>query len=155
MRLYLIAVGNRMPAWVEAGFADYAKRLPAHLRPNLIEVPAGRRAKGADIERIVRDEGERVQAATPAGARVIALERTGRVLATAQVAATLTRAQQDGTDLVFWIGGPEGLSPACLEQAHDCWSLSALTLAHPVVRVVWAEQIYRAFSIMQQLPYHR
>ena len=155
MRLYLIAVGTRMPAWVEEGFADYAKRLPAHLRPNLIEITAGRRTKGADLERIVREEGERVLTATPAGARVIALERTGRALSTEQVAATLTRAQQDGNDLAFWIGGPEGLSAACLQRAHEKWSLSALTLAHPVVRVVWAEQLYRAYSIQQQLPYHR
>lgn len=155
MRLYLIAVGTRMPAWVENGFADYAKRLPAHLRPNLIEIAAGRRTKGADLERVVREEGERVLAATPADARVIALERTGRTLSTEQVAATLTRAQQDGNDLAFWIGGPEGLSAACLQRAHEKWSLSALTLAHPVVRVVWAEQLYRAYSIQQQLPYHR
>ena len=155
MRLYLIAVGTRMPAWVEAGFAEYAKRLPPHLKPNLIEIAAGRRGKGADIERLLRDEGDRIRAATPAGARVIALERTGRALDTEQVAATLTRAQQEGSDLAFWIGGPEGLSPECLRQAHERWSLSALTLAHPVVRVVWAEQLYRAYSITQQLPYHR
>ncbi|MFP5348273.1 MAG: 23S rRNA (pseudouridine(1915)-N(3))-methyltransferase RlmH [Gammaproteobacteria bacterium] len=155
MRLYLIAVGTRMPAWVEDGFADYAKRLPPHLRPNLIEIAAGRRTKGADLERVVREEGERVLAATPADARVIALERTGRTLSTEQVAATLTRAQQDGNDLAFWIGGPEGLSVTCLQRAHEKWSLSALTLAHPVVRVVWAEQLYRAYSIQQQLPYHR
>lgn len=155
MRLHLIAVGTRMPAWVEDGFADYAKRLPPHLRPNLIEIAAGRRTKGADLERVVREEGERVLAATPADARVIALERTGRTLSTEQVAATLTRAQQDGNDLAFWIGGPEGLSVTCLQRAHEKWSLSALTLAHPVVRVVWAEQLYRAYSIQQQLPYHR
>ena len=155
MRLYLIAVGSRMPAWVESGYADYAKRLPAHLHPHLIEIPAGRRGKGADIERILRDEGERLLAATPANATVIALERTGRALSTEQVAAALQRGMQDGKDMVFWIGGPEGLSAECLKRAHERWSLSALTLAHPLVRVVWAEQLYRAFSITQNLPYHR
>jgi len=155
MRLYLIAVGQRMPAWVEAGFAEYAKRLPPHLKPRLVEIAAGRRGKGADIERLVHDEGERIRAATPAGARIIALERTGRTLDTGQVAATLTRAQQEGRDLAFWIGGPEGLAPEILRQAHEQWSLSALTLAHPIVRVVWAEQLYRAYSITQRLPYHR
>lgn len=155
MHIHVIAVGERMPAWVAAGFDEYAKRLPRSLRLRLIEVPAGRRTQGADLDRLVRAEGERLLAATPAGAHAIALERTGRRLDTKQLAAALAARMTHGVELAFWIGGPEGLSEECLRRAHEQWSLSALTLAHPLARVVLAEQLYRAWSVIQNLPYHR
>lgn len=155
MQIHIIAIGERVPVWVEAGYLDYARRLPAQCRVRLIEVPAIRRGRNADIARILRDEGERLLAAVPADTRVIALERTGRTRSTDQLAQALEGWLRDGQDVGFMIGGPEGLSPACLEAAVDTWSLSALTLPHALVRVLLAEQLYRAWSIVNHMPYHR
>ncbi|HEX7043849.1 MAG TPA: 23S rRNA (pseudouridine(1915)-N(3))-methyltransferase RlmH [Burkholderiales bacterium] len=155
MRVLLLAVGTRMPAWVQAGFDDYAARLPPQLRLVLREIPAGRRTKGADLARVAREEGERLLAAIPPRARVVALDREGRALSTEALAAELERQLGRGEDLALLVGGPEGLAPACLARAADRWSLSRLTFAHPLVRVIVAEQMYRAWSIVNNLPYHR
>ncbi len=155
MQIHIIAVGNRMPAWVNQACTEYAKRMPAHARLRLQEVPARKRSKGADLGRLLRDEGERVLAATPAGARTIALERTGRSLDTERVAAALSAWLREGRDVAFWIGGADGLAPECLARAHEQWSLSPLTLAHPLARVLVVEQLYRAWSIVANQPYHR
>ena len=155
MKIHIIAVGDRMPAWVEAGYQEYAKRLPRECRLVLHEIPAGRRAKGADIKRIIEQEGARQLAAIPVGAHVIALDRGGRQRDTEQLAVELEKRLAGGQDLALLIGGPEGLAPACLKRADEVWSLSLLTLAHPLVRVVLAEQLYRAWSIVNNLPYHR
>ena len=121
----------------------------------LHEIPAGRRAKGADLKRIIEQEGARQLAAIPVGAHVIALDRGGRQRDTEQLAVELKKRLAGGQDLALFIGGPEGLAPACLKRADEVWSLSLLTLAHPLVRVVLAEQLYRAWSIVNNLPYHR
>ena len=155
MKIHIIAVGDRMPAWVEAGYQEYAKRLPRECRLVLHEIPAGRRAKGAGIKRIIEQEGARQLAAIPVGAHVIALDRGGRQRDTEQLAVELEKRLAGGQDLALLIGGPEGLAPACLKRADEVWSLSLLTLAHPLVRVVLAEQLYRAWSIVNNLPYHR
>ncbi len=155
MQIHIIAVGERMPAWVEAGYQEYAKRLPRECRLMLHEVPAGRRAKGADLRRLIGREGERQLAAIPAGARVIALDRGGKQMDTEALAAEMKRRMSSGDHLALLIGGPEGLAPACLARADERWAVSKLTLAHPVVRVVLAEQLYRAWSIIKNLPYHR
>lgn len=155
MQLHLIAIGERMPAWVDSAFAEYAKRLPRACRLVLREVPAGRRGKRADLARVAREEGARLLAAVPPGARIVALERTGQSLATPELAAELARHLQTGQDLALLIGGPEGLAEECLARAQAVWSLSALTLAHPLVRIVVAEQVYRAWSIIKGHPYHR
>lgn len=155
MQIHLIAVGDRMPGWVEAGYGEYAKRLPRGCRLVLREIPAGKRTKGADLKRLIEQEGTRQLAAIPARSRVIALDRSGRQMDTEQLAAELKKRLAGGQDLALLVGGPEGLAPECLKRADDRWSLSALTLAHPVVRVVLAEQLYRAWSILNNLPYHR
>lgn len=155
MNVVLLAVGERMPAWVQSGFDEYAKRLPRELRLSVRAIKAGARTKGADIARVVQDEGERLWAAVPKGAYVVALDREGKELDTKAVAAELKAQMGRGTDLAFLIGGPEGLSAESLARAHARWSLSRLTLAHPLVRVVFAEQVYRAWSILNNLPYHR
>lgn len=155
MQIHIIAVGERMPGWVEAGYQEYAKRLPRECRLILHEVPAGRRAKGADLRRLIGQEGERQLAAIPSGARVIALDRGGKQMDTEALAAEMKRRLSSGDHLALLIGGPEGLAPACLARADERWALSRLTLAHPVVRVVLAEQLYRAWSIIKNLPYHR
>ncbi|MCR4347026.1 MAG: 23S rRNA (pseudouridine(1915)-N(3))-methyltransferase RlmH [Sulfuricaulis sp.] len=155
MQIHIIAIGNRMPEWVETGYQEYAKRLPRECRLVLHEIPAGRRAKGADLRRVVEQEGVRQLDAIPAGARVIALDRAGKQLDSEVLAGELKRQLASGEHLALLVGGPEGLAPACLDCAKERWALSKLTLAHPVVRVVLAEQLYRAWSIVQNLPYHR
>lgn len=155
MQIHIIAVGERMPEWVQVGYAEYAKRLPHECRLTLHEIPAGKRTKGADLARLTRDEGARQLVAIPAGSRVIALDRNGRELDTLALASQIEKQLGAGSDLALLIGGPEGLAPACLDAAHERWSLSKLTLAHPVVRVVLAEQLYRAWSTLRNLPYHR
>jgi 23S rRNA (pseudouridine1915-N3)-methyltransferase len=155
MQIHIIAIGDRMPEWVETGYQEYAKRLPRECRLVLHEIPAGRRTKGADLRRLVEQEGARQLAAIPAGAHVVALDRTGKQFDTETLAQELKKRLAGGEHLVLLVGGPEGLAPACLERAKERWALSKLTLAHPVVRVVLTEQLYRAWSIIQNLPYHR
>ncbi len=155
MRISLIAVGNRMPAWVESGYAEYARRLPAECALELVEIAPGRRGKGADVARLVRDEGERMLAAIPKGARVVSLEVTGRPWSTEQLAGRLGRWLGDGRDVALLVGGPEGLAPAAAANAEERWSLSPLTLPHPLVRIVVAEALYRAWSVTVNHPYHR
>lgn len=155
MKIHLLAVGDRPPAWVEAGYHEYAKRLTTPLRLVLREIKAGRRTKGADIARVVNAESERLLAAVPKGSYIVALDRMGRELSTEDLAAELRARMARGGDVALLIGGPEGLSDDCLARADARWSLSRLTLAHPLVRIVVAEQIYRAWSIISELPYHR
>lgn len=144
-----------MPSWVTSGYEEYARRMPRHCDIRLHEINAGHRGKNADLARINREEGERLLAAIPAGARVIALERSGRSKTTENLATALDGWMLEGRDAAFLIGGPEGLSQACQQRADEIWSLSGMTMAHPVVRVVLAEQLYRAWSIHAGLPYHR
>lgn len=155
MQVHLIAIGTRMPPWIHAGYHEYAKRLPPACRLLLHEIPAGKRGKNADIDKILREEGERLMKAVPEGSRVIALERTGRLRSTEQLAQALSTWLADGRDVAWLVGGPEGLPPPVLTAADELWSLSPLTLPHPLVRVLVAEQLYRAWSLLNNLPYHR
>ncbi len=155
MQISLIAVGRRMPQWVDDAYSEYARRMPRHCSLKLVEINAGKRSKSADVARINRQEGERLLEAVPSGSRVIALERTGREKSTEQLAGSMEKWLAGGQDVVLLVGGPEGLSKECIDRADECWSLSKLTLAHPLVRVVLAEQLYRAWSIIANLPYHR
>jgi len=155
MQIHLIAVGRKMPQWVEQAYNEYSRRLPRHCSLNLIEITAGKRSKSADVSRINREEGERLLQAIPDGSRVIALVRTGKEKSTEQLSGNMENWLASGQGVALLVGGPEGLSEACLERADECWSLSKMTLAHPLVRVVLAEQLYRAWSIIANLPYHR
>ncbi|HRD66340.1 MAG TPA: 23S rRNA (pseudouridine(1915)-N(3))-methyltransferase RlmH [Candidatus Competibacter sp.] len=155
MKIYLLAVGVRMPAWIEAGYAEYAGRLPRECALNLVEIPAGKRRPNADVARAVRDEGERLLAAVPASSRLVALDERGQEWSTAQLAERLTGWLRDGRDLSLLVGGPDGLDSLCRTRAELLWSLSRLTLPHPLVRVVVAEQLYRAWSLLRNHPYHR
>lgn len=155
MRIQLIAVGTRMPGWVTAGYRDYAQRLPRECALDLVEIPAARRGKHPDLARLLREEGERMLAAAAKGARVIALDVNGRTWSTEDLAGQLRGWLQDGRDLALLVGGPEGLDMACRARAELAWSLSPLTLPHSLVRVVVAEQFYRAWSILNNHPYHR
>lgn len=155
MRLRLLAVGTRMPAWVAEGFAEYAKRLSGDISLELIEITAGKRSKGADLARLKEQEGEALLAALRPQERVIALDVLGRTLSTDDLADTLKDWQVDGRPAALLVGGPEGLSRAALARADEKWSLSRLTLPHPLVRIVVAEQFYRAWSLLKGHPYHR
>lgn len=155
MQLHLIAVGNKMPGWVEQGYREYAKRLPPECGLTLHEIPAGKRGKNADIVRLTRQEGEKMAAAIPKGARIVALEVQGKAWTTEQLAERLDCWLGEGRDVALLIGGPEGLEPGLSASADERWSLSPLTLPHPLVRIVLAEQLYRAWSILKGHPYHR
>ncbi|MDX1390821.1 MAG: 23S rRNA (pseudouridine(1915)-N(3))-methyltransferase RlmH [Rheinheimera sp.] len=155
MKLILIAVGSKMPAWVQSGYDEYARRFPRDMPLELIEITAGKRGKNADIKRILEQEGEKMLAAVPRGSKIVTLEVTGDNWSSPVLAGKLTDWQRDGRDVCLLVGGPEGLAPACIEASEAKWSLSALTLPHPLVRVVLAESLYRAWSICTNHPYHR
>ncbi|WP_293264575.1 23S rRNA (pseudouridine(1915)-N(3))-methyltransferase RlmH [Neptunomonas sp.] len=155
MKIRLLAVGGKMPDWVAVGFNEYSKRLPHEMTLELVELPLGHRGKGADMARAIRQEGDAMLAAMPKGDRVIALEVEGRSWSTEQLAAKVSEWQMDGRNISLLVGGPDGLDPRCVALADQKWSLSGLTLPHPLVRVILAEQVYRAWTIIQGHPYHK
>ena len=155
MRIQLIAVGTKMPGWVEQGYQEYARRFPNDMPLHLTEIPAGKRGKNADIKRILQKEGEQTMAAIPKGNRIVTLEVTGKPWDTPTLAKNMQNWQMDGRDVSLLIGGPEGLAPECIQASEQKWSLSALTLPHPLVRILVAESLYRAWSVNNNHPYHR
>jgi len=155
MNIHLICVGSNMPGWVVEGFNEYARRMPRRCALKLIEIPATARKPKADLKRIAAGEGEKMLAAVPRHARKIAMTREGKSLGTSQVASQLQRWIDDSDDIALLVGGPEGLSDEVIKAADWSWSLSPLTFAHPLVRVVIAEQLYRAVSVLENKPYHR
>jgi 23S rRNA (pseudouridine1915-N3)-methyltransferase len=154
MLMRLVAAGTRMPAWVDAGVADYAGRLRGDYRLELVEVELGRRGAG-DVTRAVAAEGERMLAAAGPKSAIVALQVGGRALATEQLARWLEERARLGAPLAFCIGGPDGLAPVVDGRACLRWSLSPLTLPHALARVVAAEALYRAVTVIKGLPYHR
>lgn len=155
MRIRLICVGTKMPAWITSGFQEYAKRLPADLKLELVEIAPGHRGKGADVKRAIDKESRQILAALGKDERVVALDVEGRQWSTEQLAERLSEWQMGGQNIALLIGGPDGLSQECLAFAQQRWSLSNLTFPHPLVRVILAEQIYRAWSLLNNHPYHR
>jgi 23S rRNA (pseudouridine1915-N3)-methyltransferase len=154
VRLRLVAAGTRMPGWVTEGFADYAGRMPRECRLELKEVALGRRSRGADVARAKAEEGERLLAASESCMR-ICLDVRGAAVDTAGLAGKLGQWLQEGQDVALLVGGPDGLSEECLAAARWRWSLSPLTLPHALVRVLVAEQLYRAWTVLSGHPYHR
>ena len=154
MKLRLLAAGTRMPDWVKAGFAEYASRMPRECRLELQEIALGRRG-GKGGPRAVAEEGERMLKSIRPEDRTVALDVRGRTVDTEGLARRLADWLQDGRDVVFAVGGPDGLAPAVLERAEWRWSLSPLTLPHGLVRIVLAEQLYRATTVLAGHPYHR
>jgi 23S rRNA (pseudouridine1915-N3)-methyltransferase len=154
MRMRLLAAGTRMPGWVEAGFNDYAARLRGDYRLELTEIPLGERGSG-DVRRAVEAEGKRMLAAAGERCHLVALQGGGKALTTEQLARWLEACARDGLSPVFCVGGPDGLAPEVDARAQLRWSLSALTLPHGLARVVVAEALYRAVSLIKGLPYHR
>ncbi|ATC94089.1 23S rRNA (pseudouridine(1915)-N(3))-methyltransferase RlmH [Pseudoalteromonas tunicata] len=155
MKIQLIAVGTKMPSWVETGYLEYQRRFPKDMSLELVEITAGKRGKNADIKRILQIEGEKTLAAIPKGNRIVTLEVTGQPWDTHQLASQMQKWQLDGRDISLLIGGPEGLATECIAVSEQKWSLSNLTLPHPLVRIVVAESLYRAWSLNNNHPYHR
>lgn len=155
MKIKILAVGGKMPGWVQSGYDEYAKRLPAEFKPKLAEIPLSQRRKGEVPSRAMAREGRDICKNLKTDDHVIALAVDGQPWSTEQLASRMRDWQAGGRDVCLLIGGPEGLDSQCLERADQRWSLSALTLPHPLVRVLLAEQLYRAWSINVGHPYHR
>lgn len=155
MKTQLIAVGNKMPVWVQAGYDEYAKRLPKELLPQLSELSIGYRAKNGPATEAIKSEGEAILQALAPQSKKVMLDVKGKSWSTEQLAEQLSHWRMNGDNVSFVIGGPDGLSAQCLAQADVKWSLSNLTLPHPLVRIVFIEQLYRAWTILQNHPYHK
>jgi 23S rRNA (pseudouridine1915-N3)-methyltransferase len=155
MKIQVLAIGQKMPDWVQQAVDEYTKRMPPHLHVEFREVAAEHRGKNADLKRIMEREGERLLLATPKGAYTVALDRSGKQLGTLDWAEQMKDWLSGGRDIAIMIGGPDGLPADVLQRCDAIWSLSRLTFAHPLVRVLLAEQLYRAWSITENHPYHR
>ena len=155
MRILLIAVGKRMPDWVRTGFDEYVKRLPPHCALQLVEIEPGRRGKSIPVDKAGGEEAGRIEDKIPTGALLIALDVTGSGWSSGDVAERLSGWMQNGQDVALLVGGPDGLSDGLLQRCSLRWSLGKLTLPHALVRVIVAEQLYRAWTILSDHPYHR
>jgi 23S rRNA (pseudouridine1915-N3)-methyltransferase len=155
MQLLVAAVGQRMPGWVNEAWTEYARRMPSNLDLSLREISLARRGKNADTKRLTATESMALHEAMPERARIIALDVKGQSWSTEKLAGNLEDWMGDGRDVGFMIGGPDGIAAEIMQKADTRWSLGPLTLPHPLVRVVLAEQLYRAWTITQNHPYHR
>ena len=155
MKLILVAAGTRMPAWVDTAFDDFAKRMPRELPLQLVEVKAEPRTTGKTVDVMMALEAARIEAALPPRCRRLILDERGEDLSTKALAKRLEHWQDGGDDIAIIIGGPDGLDPALKATAHETMRLSSLTLPHALVRVMLAEAIYRAWSVLKNHPYHR
>jgi 23S rRNA (pseudouridine1915-N3)-methyltransferase len=155
MVIHLIAIGQKMPGWVETAYADYAKRLPNQCRLKLVALPMPHRGKTSSPAQALAEEAKRIEAAIPKGTTVVVLDEKGDAPTTEKLARKLDTWLGSGQDVALIVGGPDGLAPTLKTRAQWQWSLSPLTLPHPLVRVLLAEQLYRAWSLLQNHPYHR
>lgn len=155
MRLSLIAVGEKMPDWVEQGCQEYRKRLQNAFSLKQVELPLAQRSKNSTSAKAIEEESRALLAAVPAGDRIVALDLRGKHWSTEDLSRKIAHWQMEGDSVSFLVGGPDGFDNQVLQQSHERWALSALTLPHPLVRIVWYEQIYRAWTILQNHPYHR
>lgn len=155
MKVRLLAVGTRMPDWVERGVEEYRKRLPRDFTLEVVEIAPGARGKNADVARAVAQEGQRMRERLRGNERLVALEVEGQPWSTQRLAREADAWRHDGGDVALLVGGPDGLEPGLSSMADQRWSLSPLTLPHPLVRLVLAEQLYRAWTLLVGHPYHR
>lgn len=155
MKVRILSVGTKMPPWVQQGVSEYQKRMTAYLEFSLHEIPMAKRTKNVNIEQCLQKESRSLLAAVPQNDYLIALDVSGKSFSTENLAARISDFRRQGINLSILIGGPDGLSRECLSQAAERWSLSALTFPHPLVRILLAEQFYRACSIIKGHPYHR
>ncbi|MDR2881552.1 MAG: 23S rRNA (pseudouridine(1915)-N(3))-methyltransferase RlmH [Azoarcus sp.] len=155
MRLLVVAVGHRMPAWTQAGFDDFARRMPRELPLELIEIKAEARNPGKNPSALMEAEASRIKAALPSRCRRVILDERGADLTSTALAQRLEEWRGGGEDIAFIIGGPDGLAPTLKASAHESIRLSSLTLPHALMRPLLAEALYRAWSITRRHPYHR
>lgn len=155
LKIDLIAVGGKMPDWVVQGFGHYQRRIHGRVSLQLIEIGAMKRGKNVDVDRIIRSEEKKIKAAIAPDTRVVALDRSGQTWATLEFAERMRGWIDQSERLALIIGGPEGLSRSFVTRCDETWSLSALTFAHPLARLVVAEQLYRCLTIVEGRPYHR
>ena len=155
LKITVITMGDKMPAWVEQAAKEYSKRLKDGVTLSIVEIPLIKRGKSTDISRIMEKEMILMNAAIPSNAHMIALDVAGESFSSEQLAKKIARLQQITSHLCFLIGGPEGLSSALIERSSERWSLSKLTLPHTLVRIVLLEALYRAWSILHHHPYHK
>lgn len=155
MKITLICVGTRMPDWVEAGVAEYKKRLPRDFELIIAEIPLAQRSKNSPVDKAMLKEAQACMRVVASNDYLVALDVKGRSLSTEVMAQEISRVRDEGFNLALLVGGPDGLAPQCLKAAKAHWSLSALTFPHPIVRVILAEQLYRAWSLLAGHPYHR
>lgn len=155
MQLEIVAVGKKMPGWVDEAFADYQRRFPRNLQVKLKALEASRRTATVNQQRGRQVESDLLIGAVAPGSRIVCLDEGGKSWSTAQVSNQLADWMQDGRSVSLLIGGADGMTEQCLQQADQRWSLSPLTLPHPMVRVILIEQLYRGWSMLQNMPYHR
>jgi 23S rRNA (pseudouridine1915-N3)-methyltransferase len=155
VHIRLLAVGDRQPSWVDEAFAIYSGRLPREWKFRLDDIATVRRSKNDKSKNAMEAEGEQILSKLKADEQVVLLDERGKQLTSSGLAARLTDWQAEGRDLCFVIGGPDGVSSACRDRANFTWSLSNLTLPHGLARVLFAEQLYRAWSLQAGHPYHR
>ncbi len=155
MIVHLIAIGSNMPNWVKDGFEEYQGRLRNEVQLKMVEIPAQARKKNADIRKILKEEGQKMMAAVPKGARIVGLDVIGKAVTTPELSQMMAGWLQGGTDIALLIGGPEGFSDEVKQSFQQSISLSKLTLPHPMVRILVAEQLFRGWSILHNHPYHR
>ncbi len=155
MQLIIAAVGHKMPDWIDTGFQEYAKRMPPECRLLLKEIKPVERSSGRSADSVMAEERKRIEAVLPKSGFIVALDERGTDLTTMQLSQQLTHWQQQGRDVTFIIGGADGLDAKFKKQADLLVRLSSLTLPHGMVRVLLAEQLYRAWSITKNHPYHR
>lgn len=155
MKIRLLTITHNVPTWIEQGYEEYANRLPKPCALELIEIPAEKRTPQASLARLIKREGEKLLATCKTEHVRIALDVKGKLWSTEDLANQLAKWHQEGDNIDLLVGGPDGLSPQCIKEAKMCWSLSPLTFPHALVRVIVAEQLYRAWCILQKHPYHR
>lgn len=155
MKIHILAVSSRQPSWVEEGFLEFQRRMPPACRVELIQIPLARRGRNPDSGRAKADEGQRLLVRVPEGSRIIALDERGDGWTTVKLSRRLADWFNDGRDVALLIGGPDGLADICRQRAEAAWSLSSSTLPHGLVRIIVAEQLYRAWTVLEGHPYHR
>jgi len=155
MVIHFITVGQKMPKWVQEGYAEYAKRLPKSCAIKLVELPMAQRGKTGSADKYKAEEAKKILVAIPKGAQLIVLDEHGQQVTTKGLAEKLEGWLASGQDIALVVGGPDGLEQSLIQQARWKWGLSKLTMPHPMVRILVAEQIYRAYSVIQNHPYHR
>lgn len=155
MRINLISACNKMPNWVDTVVNDYRQRLGADIQFNIIDIPLNKRTKNSNVEKLIHKEGQQMLKSAKPNDYLIALAVDGKRLRSEQMAAKFEQFMVQGENLSLFIGGPEGLSEQCTQACKEKWSLSDLTLPHPLAKVLIAEQIYRCWSILHKHPYHK